>query len=96
MLALHVLAYAHGIALFYQMAADREDALRQAVSAAARAIELDSTDALGYALRAYGVSLSGQLDRYPDVLADARRAHEMHLNDTEALRILSNVEAAAG
>jgi TolB-like protein/class 3 adenylate cyclase len=95
-LALHVLAYAHGVALFYQMAADREDALRQAVWAAGRAIELDNTDPLGYALRAYGISLGGQLDRYPDALADARRAHEMNPNDTEVLRILSNVEAASG
>ena len=46
---------AHGNALFLQMAADREHALREAMWAAARAIELDSTDALGYALRGIGV-----------------------------------------
>ena len=50
-LALHALAVAHGNALLLQMAADREHALREATWAAARAIELDGTDALGYALR---------------------------------------------
>ena len=84
-LALHALALAHGIALFLQMGADREHSLREAMWAAARAIELDGTDPLGYALRGMGVFLGGQLDRYPDALADARRAHEMNPNDTFVL-----------
>ena len=58
-------------ALFIQMAVDREHALREATWAVARAIELDGTDALGYALRGIVVLLSGQWDRYPDALADA-------------------------
>ena len=78
------------------MAADREHALREAMWAAARAIELDGTDALGYALRGIVVLLSGQLDRYPDALADARRAHEMNPNDVFVLRLLGTLEAAVG
>jgi adenylate cyclase len=95
-LALHALAYAHGFVLFLQMAADREYALREAMSAAARAIELDGTDPLGYALRGFAVFLGGQLDRYPDGLADARRAHEMNPNDTFVLEILGNLEVGVG
>src|SRR5207253_656931 len=53
-------------------------------------------DPVGYALRGLGVMQGGQLDRYPDALADARRAHEMNPNDTVVLRILGNLEAGAG
>ena len=87
-LALHALAIAHGFALLLQMGADREHALREAMWAAARAVELDGTDPLGYAMRGMGVFLGGQLDRYPDALADARRAHEMNPNDTFVLLML--------
>jgi TolB-like protein len=95
-LALHVLAWAHGSAVFLWMAADREHALQEAMWAAARAIELDSADAHGYALRALGVVQRGQSDRYPEALADARRAHEMNPNDTTVLRVLGNLEAVTG
>ena len=54
--------------------------------AAARAVELDSTDALGYALRGWGVFQTGEFDRYPEALADARRAHEMNPNDVYGAR----------
>src|SRR3982074_2049507 len=70
--------YAHGVALLLQMVADRELAFREAMAAASRAIELDGTNALGYALRGMVVLLGGQVDRFPDGLADARRAHEMN------------------
>jgi tetratricopeptide (TPR) repeat protein len=66
------------------------------MSAAARAIELDGTDALGYALRGFGVVLGGQLDRYAGALADVHRAHEMNPNDTLVLLILAYLEAAVG
>jgi tetratricopeptide (TPR) repeat protein len=78
------------------MAADREHALQEAMRAATRAIELDSADAYGYALRAGGVMHRGQWDRYPEALADARRAHEMNPNDMRVLRILGLFEAVAG
>ena len=54
-LALHTIAYARGMSVFLLMAEDREHALREATLAAARAIELDGTDALGYALRGFCV-----------------------------------------
>jgi adenylate cyclase len=95
-LALHALAWAYGIDLYLQTAADREHTLQEAMWATARAIELDSTDAHGYALRAFGVMHHGQLDSYPEALADARRAQEMNPNDTFVLRILGILEAAAG
>src|SRR5262245_1452283 len=94
--ALHALASAHGTVLFYGMAADREDSLQETMQAIMRAIELDSADARGYALRALGFMQRGQWDRYPEALADARRAHEMNPNDTFVLRILGNLEAFTG
>ena len=45
-LALDALAWAHGVALFLEMGADPEHSLREAMWAAARAIELDGTDPL--------------------------------------------------
>jgi adenylate cyclase len=95
-LALHAVALAHGHALALFMAVNREHALREAMAAAARAIELDGTNPLGYALRGFGVFLSGQQDRYPDALADARRAHEMNPNDTFVLLILGHLEIVVG
>jgi adenylate cyclase len=95
-LALHAIAFACGMSVFLLMAVDREPALREAMSAAARAIELDSTDALGYALRGFCVLRSGRLDRYSEALADARRAHEMNPNDVFVLGCLAWLEAAVG
>ncbi|MBS0527620.1 MAG: hypothetical protein JSS04_28620 [Proteobacteria bacterium] len=94
--ALNVIAAAHGNALHLQMAADRKAALREATSAAARAIELDSGNALGYALRALCVFHDGQVDRYSDALADARRAYELNPNDTIVRQVLAQLETAAG
>jgi TolB-like protein/Flp pilus assembly protein TadD len=95
-LALHALALSHGAAFFYEMAADREHALREAMWAVTRAVELDSADAHGYALRAVNMMYRGQWDRYAEALADARRAHEMNPNDTLVLRIFGILEALAG
>jgi TolB-like protein len=95
-LALQALAMAHGFSLLLRMAADREHAIREAIWAAARAVELDGTNALGYALRGLGVMLGEQLDRYPHALADARRAHELNPNDTMVLRILAYLETGVG
>ena len=39
----------------------------------------------------WALCMGGQLDRYPDALADARRAHEMNPNDTFVLRILGDL-----
>jgi tetratricopeptide (TPR) repeat protein len=78
------------------MAADREDALREVTRALARAIELDGTDAFGYALLGFAVMLSYQFDRYPAALADARHAHEMNPNDPNGLRFLAGLEAGSG
>ena len=78
------------------MAADREHALREANWAVARAIELDSADSLGYALRGFGAIQSGQLDRYPAALADARRAHEMNPNNTLVLNLVAYLEVGVG
>ena len=95
-LALHALALSHGMAFVHQMVADREHALREVMWAVTRAIELDGADAHGYTLRALDVLLRRQWDRYPEALADARRAHEMNSNDTFALRIFGTFEAFTG
>ena len=94
--ALLALARTHANALFLQMAADQEHALREATWAIARAIELDGTDAFGYALRGFVVLLSRQSDRYPAALADAHHAHEMNPNDPMVLRFLAALEATLG
>jgi adenylate cyclase len=95
-LALHALARAHGNALLIQLAINSEDAIREASWAVARAIELDGTDAFGYAMRGFLVMLSYQFDRYPAALADARNAHEMNPNDPTVLRFLAALEAGSG
>jgi TolB-like protein/class 3 adenylate cyclase len=94
--ALHALAYSHGTVttFFLGMAADQEQALQEAMRAVTRAIELDSADARGYALRAHLQRV--QWESYPEALVDARRAYEMNLNDTFVLRILGSLEALAG
>jgi len=95
-LALHTIAFAHGSLVFFLMAVDQERALREAMRAAALAIELDSTDALGYALRGRCVVQSAQLDRYSAALTDAQRAHEINANDVFVLGCLAWLEAAVG
>ena len=95
-LALQALARAHGIALFLQMVPDREQALRDAALATSRALELDDENPYSYALRGLGCLLSGHQDRYPEALADARRAHEMNPNDVDVLQIVGNLEATVG
>jgi adenylate cyclase len=95
MLALHTIAYARGILLLV-WPEDREHSLREAMLAAARAIELDSMDALGYALRGLCVLNGFQIDRYPEALADAQRAHQMNPNDVFVLWCLAWLESAVG
>jgi adenylate cyclase len=95
-LALHALAASHGTAFFLGVAVDREMAPQEAMLAVTRAIELDSADANGYALRAAGVWQRGQWESYPQALVDARRAYEMNPNNTFVLRILGSLEALAG
>jgi TolB-like protein/Tfp pilus assembly protein PilF len=94
--ALQVLSHAHGTALLLKMAMDREQALEQATWAATRAIELDRSNAVAYALRALAILRSSQINRYPDALADARRAHQLNPNDVEVLRILASLETGVG
>jgi adenylate cyclase len=94
-LALHTIAYARGILLLV-WAEDHEHALQEATLAATHAIELDRTDALGYALRGLCVLNGFQVDRYPEALADAQRAHEMNPNDVFVLWCLAWLEAAMG
>jgi len=95
-LALLALGRAHANSLTYQMATDEEHSFREATSAINRAIELDSTDPFGYALRGIIVLLKMQWDRFPSALADARHAHELNPNDPTVLRILGSLESVAG
>jgi tetratricopeptide (TPR) repeat protein len=94
-LALHAIAFARAISLVMWVG-DREPALREAMWAAARAIELDSMDALGYALRGLCVLNAFQVDRYPEALGDAQRANEMNANDVFVLGCLAWLEAVVG
>ena len=95
-LALRALGRGYGFSVFYNMAADREHAIREALSANTRAIELDADDPLSYGARAMIPIWFTLLDRYPDALRDARRAHEMNPNDVYLLRILATVETHVG
>jgi adenylate cyclase len=95
-LALRALARAYGNSVFYSIAADPEHAIREAMSAIAHAIELDANDPVLYAARAMMPICDTRLDRYPDALRDARRAHEMNPNDAYVLRILATVETHVG
>jgi tetratricopeptide (TPR) repeat protein len=94
-LALHTIAYTHATVLLV-WGEDQEPSLQKALMAAAQAIELDNTNALGYALRGLCILNSAQVDRYPEALADARRAHEMNPNDVFVLWCLAWLEAAIG
>ena len=94
--ALQALSYSLGTSLLLQMATDREQTLEQAVWAATRAIELDGSDALAYAVRALAVLRSSQKDRYADALSDVRRANQLNPNDVEVLKILVAVETGVG
>jgi adenylate cyclase len=94
-LALNAIAFACAISLVMWVG-DREPALREANWAAARAIELDSTDALGYALRGFCVLNACQVDRYPEALGDAQRAHELNANDVFVLGCLAWLESVVG
>jgi adenylate cyclase len=95
MRALHVLAWAHGNTVQLSIAADRELALREAIWANARAIELDGMDAYGYAFRGLSAMHFGRSND-PEALVNARRAHDMNPNDTFVLRILGALESNAG
>jgi tetratricopeptide (TPR) repeat protein len=95
-LALNVLANAYGNSLHLQIAADRKHALREATSAAMRAIELDGDNSLGYALRALCIYHDGQVERYSDAVADARRAYELNPNDTIVRQVLGQLETVVG
>jgi adenylate cyclase len=95
-LALRALARAYGTSVFYSIAADREHAIREAMSAIAHAIELDANDPSVCAARAMIPIYGTLLDRYPDALRDARRAYEMNPNDAYVLRILAIVETHVG
>lgn len=94
--ALHALAMAHQVLLFLYVAADRRRSLEEAKWACARAVELDSSNALGYALRGMGVWMGGEIHRYPEALADVRRAHSINPNDTVVLSYLAALEAGMG
>jgi TolB-like protein/cytochrome c-type biogenesis protein CcmH/NrfG len=94
--AWQILAGIHNVCLNLRMTDDRDHSFREAMSAATRAIELDGADPLGYAIRGSVVASSEGLDRYPDALADARRAYEMNPNDDVVLRTLANYEIVTG
>jgi adenylate cyclase len=94
--ALHALAIAHQVSLTLYLAADRKRSLEEAKWACARAIELDDSNALGYGLRGMAVWTGGETHRFPEALADVRRAHSMNPNDTVVLSYLANLEAATG
>jgi adenylate cyclase len=95
-LALHTIAFACGWSAFQRHAVDPEYSLREATLAAARAIDVDSADALGYALRGYCAMLAFQVDRYPEALEDAQRAHKLNPNDMFVLEILAWAETVVG
>lgn len=94
--ALNTLAWANGCMLYFQIAPDPARALHEAEWAAARAVELDRSDALSLALKAMTGLLARRTGEYREILAEARRAHELNPNDTFVLLVLAHVEAFGG
>ena len=94
--ALMALAWAHGCLLYFQIASDPKHSLREAALAAERAVELDRSDASALALKAMTGLLAGQVEEYLEILADARRAHDLNPNDAFVLLMLTHVEAFGG
>lgn len=95
-MALNALAWANGCLLYFQIASNPEQSLREAQWAAVRAVELDRSDALSLALKAMTGLLARRTGEYREILAEARQAHELNPNDTFVLLILAHVEAFGG
>jgi adenylate cyclase len=73
-----------------------EQAWKDALDAATRAIELDRTNFEGYYARAGLLGMSKREGMLRRALEDARRAHELNPNHAQALAILGWIEMFAG
>ena len=102
-LALNALALAQFQQVFFRMAQQDEAAWTEGMDATKRAIDLDQSDSLGYAIR--GILLcfpiqppesADRVDRLDEALGNLRRAHELNPNDSRALQTLGFCEAVSG
>lgn len=102
-LALNTLAWAQWQHVFFRTTPALDVAWHEGMNAVQRAIELDRSDSLGYAIKGlllcYPVQESdgsSRADRYDEALSDTQRAHDLNLNDAFALAILGYTEAVSG
>jgi adenylate cyclase len=95
-LALNSFAIAQYQLLTSGMAADHDAALRDALAASAKAVEIDPSDSLGYAYKAWLHCAQPGAGPLADALRSARRAVELNPNSAYALRALGFVDILAG
>jgi adenylate cyclase len=95
-LALQMLAYGSFLEIWGGGARNKQDALKEGLAAANRAIELDRTDHDGYAARAAMDLLTTRDSGTTQAVDDARRAHELNPNDFRALHHLGTMAMLHG
>jgi adenylate cyclase len=95
LLALQAIAAGQARFLFMYMGTGSEAQARwqEGAAAATQLIELDPAGSVGYAWMAMLLSLAG---RGSEALSNARRAHELNLNDLLALTVLGYVDLMDG
>ena len=94
--ALVALAMAQWQHVTYATATDRAAAWMDGVAAAERAIEVDPSEAWGYASKGLLLTHALDRDRSEDALQNLRRAHELNPHDTLIQTGLSFAETMAG
>ena len=95
-LALNGLAFGQFQHVFSNTARNPEVAWQEGMAAATKAVEVDSSDSRGYALRGAFLVLAPKPDRMDEALTNMHTAHELNVNDVLALSVLGWAEALAG
>ena len=94
--ALTSLAHAQWQHVVFWTTADPQAAFADGIAASTRAIELDPSEALGYAIKGLLLVYAPDRDRSSDALQNLRRANELNPHDTQILTALGIAEATAG
>ena len=95
-LALNALAFAQWQHIVLGTAADPEAAWREGMAAATRAIEVDRSDSIGYAIKGRLLATASDRDRMDEALANARQGYELNPHNMLSLFALAQVEIWAG
>ena len=95
-IALNALAFAQWQHVNLETGADRETAWQEGMAAASRAIEVDRSDSIGYAVKGLLLVHASDEDRIDEALANARQAHALNPHNMRSLNALAFVENMAG